>query len=374
MVDHHTSLGITLGKSRRPPPPRPSGPSMRARISFVLVNFVGIPMVLGSLVAVAAVLINHPEGPSGADTAAAAVAEQSEAVATAEDPRVSAQMRLLHDEHARVERYESQLRERLQSLDSALSDLDPLEMEDAREEREPTPRLRRLHRSNAVGAGIGGGDGPRAPVIHLGSSVSRTDNLPLLSRTESAAAREVAPSELSQPMLMNRADNIVLRLASTPLGAPVQGAVTSGFGWRSTGPSGGHLHQGIDLAVDRLTPVIATADGTVLDAGPKGAYGFCVVIEHRDGYETLYGHLAKLAVKPGDHVCRGERVGYAGSTGRSTGPHLHYEIHLHGVPYDPAPFIEEVSFLKLVDNVHDESALTDRTIAAGSMRPTDRRG
>ncbi len=100
--------------------------------------------------------------------------------------------------------------------------------------------------------------------------------------------------------------------------------------------------------MDRLSSVVATADGMVINAGPKGDYGNAVVIKHRNGFETLYAHLAKVDVKPGEKICRGEQVGLVGTTGRSTGPHLHYEVRVDGNPRNPEPFIEVASFARLL--------------------------
>ena len=94
--------------------------------------------------------------------------------------------------------------------------------------------------------------------------------------------------------------------------------------------------------------VSATADGVVKKAGYIGAYGRTVVIDHGNGYETLYGHLSKVSVRVGHKVCRGERIGLAGSTGRSTGPHVHYEVRADGKPIDPTPLVELASLLKLI--------------------------
>jgi murein DD-endopeptidase MepM/ murein hydrolase activator NlpD len=112
--------------------------------------------------------------------------------------------------------------------------------------------------------------------------------------------------------------------------------VTSGFQFRRDPLSGRReFHQGIDLAAPRGTPVIATADGKVADARKSGGYGNMVRLDHGDGITTLYGHLRKIHVKEGQTVSRGDVIGEVGSTGRSTGPHLHYEVAESGRPVCP---------------------------------------
>jgi len=101
-----------------------------------------------------------------------------------------------------------------------------------------------------------------------------------------------------------------------------------GAGWRT--------HSGIDLAAAYGSPVVASANGTVEVAGWQGGYGLLVELDHGGGVETRYGHLSKLAVQPGQQVKRGDLVGFVGSTGRSTGAHLHYEVRENGRAVDPA--------------------------------------
>lgn len=124
--------------------------------------------------------------------------------------------------------------------------------------------------------------------------------------------------------------------ATTPSIWPAKGAVTSGFGWRNSPFGGGtELHQGIDLAVDTGTPVVATADGEVVQSGFAGDFGNLVQVDHGNGFATFYGHNARLAVSVGQTVLKGQVIAYAGSTGRSTGPHLHYEVRKDGAAVDP---------------------------------------
>ena len=122
---------------------------------------------------------------------------------------------------------------------------------------------------------------------------------------------------------------------------PVAGArTTSGFGMRTDPLDGSHRHHdGVDLAAPSGTPIRAARPGTVRFAGERGGYGNLVIIDHGDGLETRYGHCATVTVRPGDRVDAGQRVGTVGSTGRSTGSHLHFEVRNHGRTTDPAPWL-----------------------------------
>jgi len=122
---------------------------------------------------------------------------------------------------------------------------------------------------------------------------------------------------------------------------------TSGFGVRSDPfMNGAAMHPGIDLAGAFGTPIFATAEGTVLRAGwNAGGYGNMVEIDHGRGIITRYGHMSAVLVHAGDHVTRGEQVGRMGSTGRSTGNHLHYEVRIDGRPVNPIPFMKSTDYV-----------------------------
>lgn len=129
-------------------------------------------------------------------------------------------------------------------------------------------------------------------------------------------------------------------LASTPAIRPTTGWLTSRFGYR-TSPFTGRkeFHKGVDIANRKGTDILATADGIVSYAGKKGAMGNVVVIDHGHGLVTRYAHLSETVKKRGEAVKRGNVIAKMGSSGRSTGPHLHYEVHLNGVPVNPARYI-----------------------------------
>jgi murein DD-endopeptidase MepM/ murein hydrolase activator NlpD len=115
---------------------------------------------------------------------------------------------------------------------------------------------------------------------------------------------------------------------------PVHGPVTSGFGWRW-----GRMHEGIDIAVPSGTPVVAAASGNVITAGWLGGYGNLVVIDHGNGLATAYGHNSSLAVGAGQSVAQGQVIAYSGSTGHSTGPHVHFEVRVNGFAADPLGYL-----------------------------------
>ncbi len=129
---------------------------------------------------------------------------------------------------------------------------------------------------------------------------------------------------------------------SIPSRMPVNGAaLTSGFGMRWHPVTGGHRqHKGIDLAEPVGSPVYATADGMVGRAEWFSSYGLFISLEHGGNIETRYGHLSRLNVAAGQVVHKGDLIGYVGTTGRSTGPHLHYEVRIAGVAVNPVPYLQ----------------------------------
>ena len=123
---------------------------------------------------------------------------------------------------------------------------------------------------------------------------------------------------------------------ATPKGWPTKGWVTSYFGMRQI-PNGSkmRIHEGLDIAASTGTPVYATADGIIARVEYSPSYGKAVVVDHGHGYRTLFGHNSKILVKRGARVRRGDTIAEVGNTGRSTGPHVHYEVQLNGIPVDP---------------------------------------
>lgn len=153
------------------------------------------------------------------------------------------------------------------------------------------------------------------------------------------SAQKASYNELAG--LMNNKEKL---LAATPAIQPVSNKdlnrIASGFGYRIDPIyKTVKLHAGLDFSAPQGTPIYATADGTVTTAGnTANGYGNHVVIDHGYGYETLYGHMVRVKAHSGQHVKRGDLIGYVGSTGKSTGPHCHYEVHKNGRKLDPVYF------------------------------------
>lgn len=137
-------------------------------------------------------------------------------------------------------------------------------------------------------------------------------------------------------------DSLRHDLSNIPLGYPVVGDLTSGYGVRQNPFSEARyeIHPGVDIRAKKGAKVNAPANGTVVFAGWKGGYGNCVIIKHEHGFETLYAHLSRINAKKDQSVKVGEVIGLVGSTGRSTGPHLHYEISRRGKRLNAAVFLK----------------------------------
>lgn len=142
-------------------------------------------------------------------------------------------------------------------------------------------------------------------------------------------------------------DNVVQSSVYIPSGRPVERlSLTSNFGVRSDPFNGSaRMHKGIDIPGPVGTPIYATADGIVARAGWASGYGNLVEISHGNGMETRYGHMSKLIVAPNSRVRRGQIIGLMGSTGRSTGSHLHYEVRVAGNAINPLPFVASSDYL-----------------------------
>jgi|SRR5579862_6510078 len=133
-----------------------------------------------------------------------------------------------------------------------------------------------------------------------------------------------------------------MNLADAPSLWPVVGPITSSFGERQDPFNGeGAFHAGIDISTSFGQAVRATADGVVLTAGLASGYGREILVDHGHGIQTLYGHLSGFAVSSGEEVKRGQIIGYVGTSGRSTGPHLHYEVRIRNTPVNPHKYLRE---------------------------------
>jgi len=152
-------------------------------------------------------------------------------------------------------------------------------------------------------------------------------------------AQEIASREQSLRELQTHLDKKTAVLAATPTILPTKGLVTAGFGYRKSPFTGKReFHEGMDIAALPGTPVVATADGIVRFAGPAASYGNVVFIDHGHGFATAYGHNSTIRVHARQRVRRGEIIAYVGNTGRTTGPHVHYEVHLDGVASNPMKY------------------------------------
>jgi len=164
-------------------------------------------------------------------------------------------------------------------------------------------------------------------------------DLATLSAQERADAGEIdslqeVSAELAAKIQAAQSHSTVRHTGSGQLGWPVSAPITSPFGWRW-----GRMHEGVDLGAAYGTPIAAAGSGTVIYAGWLGGYGNLTVIDHGGGLATAYGHQSRIAVSVGQQVTRGETIGYVGSTGHSTGPHLHFEVRVNGQPVDPLGYL-----------------------------------
>ncbi|MBA3666333.1 MAG: M23 family metallopeptidase [Sphingomonas sp.] len=162
------------------------------------------------------------------------------------------------------------------------------------------------------------------------------------------AATQADPTFKSLFNSWKKLDNLASNAIAVPSEKPVRTAeFTSGYGIRSDPFRGGAAkHAGIDLAAPMGTAIYATADGIVTDAGyNNGGYGNLIKLDHGRGIETRYGHLSGILVSAGQHIVRGQMIGRMGSTGRSTGSHLHYEVRIDGRAVNPIPFMKSNDYI-----------------------------
>lgn len=161
----------------------------------------------------------------------------------------------------------------------------------------------------------------------------------LLTRRLDLFERQIYAQSLSFDQLKDMASKQKDKLAHIPSVIPINikdYTMSSGYGYRRDPIYGSSkFHEGLDFASKTGTPVFATADGKVVEAGRQGGYGNCVDISHGYNYLTRYAHLSEILVKQGQEVKRGEMIGKVGSTGKSTGPHLHYEVRFKNEPQNP---------------------------------------
>ena len=171
-------------------------------------------------------------------------------------------------------------------------------------------------------------------------------------------------------------DNLQVGAIAVPSEKPVRmAAFTSGYGVRSDPFGGGaSRHMGIDLAGPTGTPIYATADGVVSVSGyNNGGYGNLIKLDHGRGVETRYGHLSAMLVAAGQRVARGQLIGRMGSTGRSTGSHLHYEVRIEGKAVNPIPFMKSTDYLLAMQKSGGGVSMDSHVVALGGPQPATRR-
>jgi murein DD-endopeptidase MepM/ murein hydrolase activator NlpD len=177
---------------------------------------------------------------------------------------------------------------------------------------------------------------------HVASEVAQMEDL---SATEEASLEALIVERQREIAAEEEARRRAMGIVGTPsapgmLAWPVSGTITSPFGYRRNPFGGGmEFHQGLDIAAPMGTTIEAAADGTVIQAGWYGGYGNFIVIDHGGGMATGYGHCSQIFVSVGQHVQKGQAIGAVGSTGLSTGPHVHFEVRMNGKPVDPAQYL-----------------------------------
>lgn len=177
----------------------------------------------------------------------------------------------------------------------------------------------------------------KSKVISAGESGLKTMKYRITKENGEVVAEEWLGQEVikeSKPKIVVRGTKVVLGEGTGDFAWPVSGAtLTSSYGQRW-----GRTHKGVDL-VSSNRSILAADDGVVIFTGTKSGYGNCIIIDHKNGYETLYGHLSKISVKEGEVVEKGTKIGVMGNTGRSTGTHLHFEIHKNGSIQNPMKYL-----------------------------------
>jgi murein DD-endopeptidase MepM/ murein hydrolase activator NlpD len=222
---------------------------------------------------------------------------------------------------------------KLESIGERVSGMAGLKAEDFRGLDRATPMV-----GPASGAGRGG---PFVPVRTTPAAVIVPTldqlNAELTQLDENADHRSDVFTLIESRLLESR-----LRSLLVPSSAPVEGPVGSGFGFRLDPFTGrGALHTGLDFPADPGSAILAAAGGVVLSTETHPAYGRTVELDHGNGLVTRYAHASKIVVADGDLIRRGQKIAEVGSSGRSTGPHLHFEVLVEGVPQDPAKFLAQ---------------------------------
>lgn len=257
-------------------------------------------------------------------------------------------------------RIELELVEKIDLVEKAIEDATNLDLFESRNQKRKASATGKLAAileseelkkivSSRESSGIGGAEG-----LSEDDCDERTDASSLV-----VEGKNVSPDPVVASMAVahERAERFVEVLRTLPIGAPVQARVSSGYGYRRSPFSRKRtFHYGLDLALPTGNPVRATGGGTVVKSMYNRTYGHYVDIEHSAGLVTRYAHLRKSMVKKGDVLSRGDVLGLCGSTGRSTGPHVHYEVRYKGRTRNPAPFVALADTLSQILAVSDKRA------------------
>lgn len=187
--------------------------------------------------------------------------------------------------------------------------------------------------------GIGGTDGEMLSADDV-TWMSRSKRHEVMKEGLETLAGAMDAQDESLQGLIHHLEDQSARLVHTPSIAPTNGWITSAFGYRISPYTGEReMHKGLDIAGRMGTPIYAAADGEVIYATQKKSLGYAVKLRHGYGVETVYGHMQETLVKPGESVKRGQQIGLMGSTGRSTGPHVHYAVLVNGKGVNPRNYI-----------------------------------
>lgn len=245
----------------------------------------------------------------------------------------SSENKVLKEENAQLRSQILLVQEKVAHISATL---DRVERFDAKL-RTAVTQLQDPERNLAIGP-VGSDDPAAVP----GPAPAGQENLAALPGRLRSLETEAARQEASLRELQEYFDDQKSLLASTPSIWPTRGWLTSDFGLRLDPYSADReMHRGLDIATPHGQAVVTPSDGTVVFSGTEGGYGKVLVIDHGYGVKTRYGHLAEVFVHLGQRVARGEKVAGVGNTGRSTGPHLHYEVRVNGIPENPRKFILE---------------------------------
>jgi len=243
---------------------------------------------------------------------------------------------------------------------SGLAGLRPEDLRGSQKPAEPTSR------DNSAADGAKGG--PYVP-----ASGATAHALETLETTVDALDQKADRSNDLFVFIESRLQESRLRSLMVPSTAPVDGPMSSGFGFRSDPFTGrGALHTGLDFPAEIGTPIVAAAGGMVVAAGVHPQYGNKVEVDHGNGLVTRYAHASRLLVKEGDLVKRGQTIALVGSTGRSTGPHLHFEVLLQGVPQNPTKFLgHDDAGQTVASSTPAQRRRSHRAAATGDAVPAD---